>query len=332
MDLDSKLTENKRQFESGEISENDFKKKKKKIIDEWLSKSKEAKQPEHSHETDLYAALQLTPSATETEIKSSYKKLALKYHPDKNGGVETEQWTKLSKAYQILSDENSRVLYDNYGTVSGAFANKASFNCYVGGELWKPYIGDLEIGLWVHSFDSNSSPELEHVTSVEQKERRHNIRVRNISSHLQDKLSQFPEQIDPSFKQSLSLEAQKLLAEPNGKELLSLLGEIYISEAKTLSNDIFSKNIFSNLFNGFMFTLDLIHEVVTNKANNGSDEEVKKIKVAWKLSRSEISSITHETCKKVLDNTEYSVDKRKHLANSLFLLGKLWVECADTPQ
>ncbi|CAG8659754.1 12858_t:CDS:2 [Acaulospora colombiana] len=289
MDLDSKLTANKRQFESGGISEDDFKKNKKRIIEEWLSKSKETKQPEHSRETDLYAVLQLTPSATETEIKSSYKKLALRYHPDKNGGVETEQ------AYQILSDENSRVLYDNHGTVSG------------GGELWKPYIGDLEIGLWIHSFDSNSSPELEHETSVKQKERRHNIRVRNISSHLQDKLSQFPEQINPSFKQSLSLEVQKLIAEPNGKELLSLLGEIYISEAKTqLSKEIFSNNIFSNLFNGFMFALDLIHEVVTNKTNKGSEEE------------------------KVLNNTEYSMDKRDRLANSLLLLGKLWVEYANT--
>ncbi|CAG8640436.1 2073_t:CDS:2 [Funneliformis caledonium] len=346
MNLDSKLTENKRRFESGGIGEDDFKKNKKKIIEEWLSESKETKQPEHSREkerlsesketkqpdhsreTDLYAVLQLTRNATETEIKSSYKKLALKYHPDKNGGVETEQWTKLSKAYQILSDENSRVLYDNYGTVSSAFANKASFNCYVGGELWKPYIGDLEIGLWIHSFDNNSLPELEHITSVEQKERRHNIRVRNITSHLQGKLSQLPKPIDPSFQQILSLEAQKLLAEPNGKELLTLLGEIYISEAKTQSSkDIFSNNIFSNLFSGLTFAWDLIHEVVTNKTNN---EEVKRIKVAWKLSRSEISSITHETCKKALNNTEYSMDKRDCLANSLFHLGKLWVKYADT--
>ena len=164
-----------------------------------------------------------------------------------------------------------------------AFANKASFNCYIGGELWKPYIGDLEIGLWMYSFiDSNSSLELEHVTSVEQKERRHVIRVSNIVRHLQDKLSQFPLQNDSpefeSFKQSLYQEAQKLIAEPNGKELLSLLGEIYISEAKThLSR--FSTNILSNLFNGFTFTCDLIHGFVTIKTNNGSgvkQEEVKR--------------------------------------------------------
>src|SRR5438105_1459148 len=49
-----------------------------------------------------------------------------------------------------------------------ALAGKASFNLYVGGDLWKPYIGNLEIGLWMFSFTNNAEPEL-----VGQKERRH---------------------------------------------------------------------------------------------------------------------------------------------------------------
>ena len=48
MDLEAKLTENKRQFKSGEISEDEFEKRKKLILEEWLSKSKEIKQPEYS--------------------------------------------------------------------------------------------------------------------------------------------------------------------------------------------------------------------------------------------------------------------------------------------
>ena len=41
--------------------------------------------------TELYDILQLNPDATEAEIKSNYKKLALEHHPDKNNGVETEE-------------------------------------------------------------------------------------------------------------------------------------------------------------------------------------------------------------------------------------------------
>jgi curved DNA-binding protein CbpA len=40
---------------------------------------------------DLYEILKLKPSATKDEISSSYRKLAKKYHPDKNGGVEAEE-------------------------------------------------------------------------------------------------------------------------------------------------------------------------------------------------------------------------------------------------
>jgi preprotein translocase subunit Sec63 len=44
-----------------------------------------------SKETSLYEILELESNATEAEIKSKYKKLALKHHPDKNNGIETEK-------------------------------------------------------------------------------------------------------------------------------------------------------------------------------------------------------------------------------------------------
>ena len=139
-----------------------------------------------------------------------------------------------------------------------AFADKTSFNYHVGGDPWKPYIGDLEIGLWLFSFtDDKSLPELEHVTSAKQKERRHSARVYKIVRHLQDKLSRFPGQDNPSetesFEQNLHQEAQKLFAEPNGKELLLLLGDIYMSEAKAHLGKSAILGKFSILFSGFRF-------------------------------------------------------------------------------
>lgn len=47
-----------------------------------------------SKEMDLYGILQLTPSATEADIKSKYRELALKYHPDKNGSSKIEEVKK----------------------------------------------------------------------------------------------------------------------------------------------------------------------------------------------------------------------------------------------
>jgi len=71
---------------------------------------------------DYYSILLIDRNSTTTEIKLSYKKLALKYHPDRNKeeGAE-EHFKKISEAYQVLSDENKRIIYDNSGNLDFSF-------------------------------------------------------------------------------------------------------------------------------------------------------------------------------------------------------------------
>ncbi|KPI89555.1 putative DnaJ protein [Leptomonas seymouri] len=68
-------------------------------------------------ETELYEVLQVSVEADENEIKRSYRKLALKYHPDKNTGDEAaaDMFKKVSNAYEVLSDPEKRQVYDKYG-------------------------------------------------------------------------------------------------------------------------------------------------------------------------------------------------------------------------
>jgi len=92
-----------------------------------------------------------------------------------------------------------------------ALGGKASLNHHVGGDSWKPYIGNLEIGTWMFSFINDESiPELEHVTSAEKKERRHIIRVSNIARYLQVKLSRFPPEIIQSLNHLSKVFARRL--------------------------------------------------------------------------------------------------------------------------
>nr|QEG03095.1 chaperone protein DnaJ-like isoform X1 [Cymbidium ensifolium]QEG03097.1 chaperone protein DnaJ-like isoform X2 [Cymbidium ensifolium] len=65
---------------------------------------------------DFYEALNLNRDATIKEIKSSYRNLARKYHPDmnKSPGAE-EKFKEISAAYEVLSDEEKRSFYDQYG-------------------------------------------------------------------------------------------------------------------------------------------------------------------------------------------------------------------------
>ena len=67
--------------------------------------------------TTYYEILEISREAPLEEIRTAYRRLALKYHPDKNPGdkVAEDQFKKISEAYQILADEEKRQLYDLYG-------------------------------------------------------------------------------------------------------------------------------------------------------------------------------------------------------------------------
>lgn len=67
-------------------------------------------------DTKLYDILNVTPTASEAEIKKSYRKLALKFHPDKNkeSGAE-DKFKELSMAWDILSNPEKKKTYDNFG-------------------------------------------------------------------------------------------------------------------------------------------------------------------------------------------------------------------------
>jgi curved DNA-binding protein CbpA len=62
----------------------------------------------------LYRILEVTTNASDKEIKKAYKKLAKKWHPDKNPGnkLAEEKFKEISNAYDILSDPQKRETYD----------------------------------------------------------------------------------------------------------------------------------------------------------------------------------------------------------------------------
>ena len=62
---------------------------------------------------DLYSILEVKENSTLNDIKKAYKKLALKYHPDKTKDKSTSKFIEISNAYNILSDENKRKEYNN---------------------------------------------------------------------------------------------------------------------------------------------------------------------------------------------------------------------------
>jgi DnaJ family protein B protein 11 len=64
-----------------------------------------------------YDILQVSKQATDDQIKRAYRKMALKFHPDKNPGNEeaTKKFAEINNAYEVLADREKRGVYDQYG-------------------------------------------------------------------------------------------------------------------------------------------------------------------------------------------------------------------------
>jgi len=70
-----------------------------------------------SEKRDYYEVLGVSKGASESEVKKSYRKLALKYHPDKNPDDESasEKFKEAAEAYEVLSNPEKKQRYDQFG-------------------------------------------------------------------------------------------------------------------------------------------------------------------------------------------------------------------------
>lgn len=87
---------------------------------------------------DLYAVLGLDKTATNKEIRSAYRQLSLKYHPDKNPGSDEahEKFLEIGEAYEILNNAEKRSNYDQFGDPEGQRQQQYDF-----GDMFNQFFG-----------------------------------------------------------------------------------------------------------------------------------------------------------------------------------------------
>ena len=90
---------------------------------------------------DYYQILGLKKGASSEEIKKAYRKLAIKYHPDKNPGNKEaeEKFKEINEAYAVLSDNQKKAQYDQFGSTDfhRRFSQEDIFRGFDVGDIFK---------------------------------------------------------------------------------------------------------------------------------------------------------------------------------------------------
>ena len=106
-----------------------------------------------STKRDYYDILGVSKTASASELKSAYRKLALQWHPDRNKSPEAEtKFKEINEAYQVLSDPKKKATYDQFGHVA--------FDPAAGGAGGNPYAGGFGSGQgpFTYYYSSGNNP------------------------------------------------------------------------------------------------------------------------------------------------------------------------------
>src|ERR1039457_5557403 len=97
---------------------------------------------------DYYRVLDLARNASEAEIKKAYRRLAMKFHPDRNPGDHDaeEKFKEAKEAYEVLSETQKRAVYDQYGHAGVEASRNAHSGAsgFTGAEAFRDSFGDVD--------------------------------------------------------------------------------------------------------------------------------------------------------------------------------------------
>src|ERR1700689_468360 len=94
---------------------------------------------------DYYKVLDVARNASEADMKKAYRRLAMKFHPDRNPGDHEaeEKFKEAKEAYEILTDAQKRAVYDQYGQAGLEWSRNSGAAHAHGAEAFSDIFGDV---------------------------------------------------------------------------------------------------------------------------------------------------------------------------------------------
>lgn len=185
----------------------------------------------------MYQLLQVPNHASEAVIKKAYYNLARKYHPDKNINDEnaTRKFQQLAEAYRVLSDPESRAIYDRYGD-RGLMKNSVDmidpstlFAMVFGSEQFVNLIGELQLASLASKVDQEGHTPSEHILTDIQR-----VRVGKLVLEMVKSLKPWVDGDKKGFLANTHRQMRRLTSTNSGPDLLATVGKVYVQQTAYL--------------------------------------------------------------------------------------------------
>ena len=275
-------------------------------------------------ETEYYEILEIPINSTQQEIKHSYRKLALKYHPDRNNEQDKTdiKFKKIGEAYQILGVPELRDKYDKMGKEginNTKIMNSNQLYCFLfGNNKLKFFIGELYLSM-ILALEKNKPQEF---IKFKQK-KREIILANNILEFLK-----FYLQDDPKMKNIYNDKKNNLITNPFGQMIINLLGNLYIQIAQNFLGT-FSKifNRFkinqNSIVNKYKLAISII-KITTNNTKKSSEKINNLVDIILSITNIDIENTIRNVCFKILNDSSVSYKQRCKRAKGLLYIGTIF--------
>jgi curved DNA-binding protein CbpA len=185
-------------------------------------------------DTELYEVLGVEPTATQSAIKSAYRRAALRTHPDRNPGCDGSEFKKVGEAFQVLSDDEKRLQYHRHGVDgvddSQLVSAEVLFSLMLAPKGFKPIIGDVAYATSL-SMGAQGGDEDDSASRIKEFNK---IRVTELADLLVMRVEPYVAGRPAEFIAFAEREASVLSREPLGRDMLHAVGNAYKAKSKVM--------------------------------------------------------------------------------------------------